>query len=191
MPRWRLEPHHRLGRLAGTHRADVVPHTAVATGVACRADLVKQPLRRQPGKLLEPRIDDSRVGIPACGVPVAAARSASHLTTGPGPTDPSRPTRGSSGDSPRSVSTTLPSRRPVPSSVSATSLSPIRASAPRSLAVDVVNSVERRAAPANHQGVQFSVAINRKFTVATNTNGSHQGRPRAPFAPSVAPPVTS
>ena len=45
-------------------------------------------------------------------------------------------------------------------SVSATSLSPIRASAPRSLAVDVVNSEERRAAPGNHQGVQFSVATN-------------------------------
>ena len=39
---------------------------------------------------------------------------------------------------------------------------------PRSLVVDVVNIVERRAAPANHQGVRFSVATNGKFTVATN-----------------------
>ena len=79
-------------------------------------------------------------------VHLAVARSASHLTTGPGPTDPPRPTRGSSGDSPRSVSTTPPSRRPVPGSTSATSSSPIHASVPRSLVVDVVNIVERRAA---------------------------------------------
>ena len=39
---------------------------------------------------------------------------------------------------------------------------------PRSLVVDVVNIVERRAAPANHQGGRFSVATNGKFTVATN-----------------------
>ena len=41
---------------------------------------------------------------------------------------------------------------------------------PRSLVVDVVNIVERRAAPANHQGVRFSVATNGKFTVATNND---------------------
>ena len=90
-------------------------------------------------------------------------------TAKPGPTDPSRPTRGSSGDSPRSVSTTPPSRRPVPGSTSATSSSPIRASVRRSLVVDVVNIAERRAAPANHQGVRFSVATNGKFTVVTNS----------------------
>ena len=42
---------------------------------------------------------------------------------------------------------------------------------PRSLVVDVVNIVERRAAPANHQGVRFSVATNGNFTVATNIGG--------------------
>ena len=52
-PRRRLEPHHRLDRLPRAYRADVVPHTAVATGVARRADLVKQTLRRQTGELLE------------------------------------------------------------------------------------------------------------------------------------------
>ncbi len=63
----RLESHHRLGHLPGTNRPDVVPHTAVATGVARRPDLVKQPLRRQPGELLEARIDDPRVGIQLVG----------------------------------------------------------------------------------------------------------------------------
>ena len=43
------------------------------------------------------------------------------------------------------------------------------ASVPRSLVADVVNIVERRAAPANHQGVRFSVATNGKSTVVTNT----------------------
>ena len=113
---------------------------------------------------------------------MVAARSASHLTTGPGPTDPSRPTRGSSGDSPRSVSTTPPSRRPVPGRTSATSSSPIHASLPRSLVVDVVNIVERRAAPANHQGVRFSVAINGKFTVATNMQSGLLPRNVAPYS---------
>ena len=42
---------------------------------------------------------------------------------------------------------------------------------PRSLVVDVVNIVERTAAPANHQGVRFPVATNGNFTVATNTWG--------------------
>ena len=50
---------------------------------------------------------------------------------------------------------------------------------PRSLVVDVVNIVERRAAPANHQGVRFSVATNGKFTVATNIAGAgHRGGAR-------------
>ena len=61
-PRRRLEPHHRLGRLPWTHRADLVPHPAVATGVARRADLVKQTLRRQTGELLETCLDDPGVG---------------------------------------------------------------------------------------------------------------------------------
>ena len=39
---------------------------------------------------------------------------------------------------------------------------------PHPVAVDDVNIVERRAAPANHQGVRFSVATNGKFTVVTN-----------------------
>ena len=64
--------------------------------------------------------------------------------------NPSRPIRGSSGGSPRSVSPTLPSRRPVADSASAASSSPIRAFAPRSLAVGFANIVERRAEPANH-----------------------------------------
>ena len=50
--------------------------------------------------------------------------------------------------------------------------SPIRASVPRSLDVDVVNIVERRAVPANHQGVRFSVAANGKFTVVTNSSST-------------------
>ena len=61
-PRRCLEPYHRLDHLARAHRADVVPHTAVPTGVARRADLVKQTRRRQPGELLETGVDDPRVG---------------------------------------------------------------------------------------------------------------------------------
>ena len=124
-PRRRLEPHHRLGQLTGPNCPDVVPHTAVATGVARRPDLVKQPLRRQPGELLEARIDDPRVGIQLVGYRRPAASSASHPTTGPGPAAPSRLTRGSSADSPRSASTTRPSRCPGPGSASATSSSPV------------------------------------------------------------------
>ena len=66
-PRRRLEPHHRLGQFAGANRPDVVPHAAVAAGVARRADLVKQPLRRQPRELLEAGIDDPRVVIQLVG----------------------------------------------------------------------------------------------------------------------------
>ena len=121
---------------------------------------------------------------PACGAPVTAARNARHRSTGSDPTDPSRPTRGSSGDSPRSVSTTRPSRRPVPGSASATSSSPIHASAPRSLAVGLANSGERKAPPANHKGVQFSVATNGKFTVATNTSRKRRLRPCSVSPPS-------
>ena len=69
-------------------------------------------LRRQPGILLETCIDDSRVGIQFVGRRWSRRVARATLTTGPGPTDPSRPTHGSSGDSPRSVSTTPPSRRP-------------------------------------------------------------------------------
>ena len=46
------------------------------------------------------------------------------------------------------------------------------ASAPRFLAGDAVNNVERRAIPANHHSVRFSVAIDGKFTVATTRLGS-------------------
>ena len=134
-------------------------------------DLVlNAPIARHQDVALRPAglVDEPRVRDPACGAQVAPTTSAGRLTTGPGPTDPSRSTRGSSGDSPRSVSTTLPSRRPVPGSASATSSSPIRASAPRSLAVGFANIVECSPAPANHQGVRFSVATNGRPTVVTN-----------------------
>ena len=49
-------------RSCRAYRADVVPHTAVATGVARRADLVEQTLRRQTGELLETCLDDPGVG---------------------------------------------------------------------------------------------------------------------------------
>ena len=106
---------------------------------------------------------------PACRAPVAAASNARPRTTDPGPTDPSRSTRGSSADSPRSVATTPPSRPPAPGSASAASSSPIGASASRPLAVDVANSVERMDALDNRQGVTFSAATNGKPTVATNS----------------------
>ena len=47
------EPRHRIDRLRRARRANVVLHTAVATGEARRADLVEQPLRRPPGEVLE------------------------------------------------------------------------------------------------------------------------------------------
>ena len=136
----------------------------------------------------------SRCREPACGARLDVASIAHPLTTGPGPTDPSRPIRGSSGGSPRSVSPTRPSRRPVAESASAASSSPIRAFAPRSLAVGFANIVERRAESANHSSVRFSVATNGKFTVATNTPTTTQPA-IAPAStvppPAVAPPATT
>ena len=41
-------------------------------------------------------------------------------------------------------------------------------SKPCSLTVDLLNSVQRRHTQANHQTVQFSVATNGNFTVASN-----------------------
>ena len=104
---------------------------------------------------------------PACEAPEAAVSNASRPTTGPGQTDPSPPTRGSSGDSPRSVSTALTSIRPVPGSALATSSSPVRTSAPWPHAVDVVNSVQRGARLSKR--VRFSVTTNGKLTVASNS----------------------
>ena len=55
--------------------------------------------------------------------------------------------------------------------------------------------MERGAEPANHQGVQFSVATNGKFTVAANTSGRAYGNPlrgtrdNAPAVPVGAPVI--
>ena len=79
-----------------------------------------------------------------------------------------QPRTRSCGGSPRSASTTPPSRRPVPGSASAASSSPIRASAPRSLAGGSTNIVGRKPAPAHQQCAQFSVATNERLTLAAN-----------------------
>ena len=175
----RLEPHHRLGRLAGANRPDVVPHAAVAAGVARRANLVKQPLRRQPGELLEARIDDPREGIQLVGHrrPRRVARATRRQVPVQLPRhDPLVDRPATHPEAPRQLGLR---DAPVQVVASATSSSPIRASGPRSFPVDDVNSLERGAEPSNHQGVQFSVATNGKFTVAAN-NVERVGRRRAP-----------
>ena len=133
-PQPRVAQHHHQGVAAApAHRERPEVHLALTTRRCLKPHHRLHRLHRLP--------PPHRADVVPHTV-VTATNIAGHLTTDPDPTDPSRFIRGASGGSPRSAPTMPPSRRPAPDSVSATSSSPIRASAPRSPAVDFANIVE-------------------------------------------------